>query len=77
MDAAAEMTLRELGERGDIIKRIRGLGRAAAVETGQPFNRAAAGEYVAGSYRQPFALASGRHDRRQPGLPAGALDALP
>ncbi|OXE36194.1 MAG: type VI secretion protein [Phenylobacterium zucineum] len=36
------------------------LGEKLAAETGQPFNRADSGEYVAGSYRQRFTLASGR-----------------
>lgn len=36
------------------------LGEQLAAETGRPFNAAAAGEYVAGTYRQRFALASGR-----------------
>ena len=36
------------------------LGERLAAETGQPFNRAGSGEYVAGSYRQRFTLASGR-----------------
>lgn len=35
------------------------LGEKLAIETGQPFNRAGSGEYVAGTYRQRFALASG------------------
>jgi hypothetical protein len=36
------------------------LGERLAAETGQSFDHAAAGEYVAGEYRQRFALASGR-----------------
>jgi hypothetical protein len=36
------------------------LGKQLAAETGRPFNAAAAGEYVAGTYRQRFALGSGR-----------------
>jgi len=39
---------------------LEALGEKLAAETGQPFNRAAGGEYVAGSYRQRFTLASGR-----------------
>ena len=35
------------------------MGERLAAETGQPFDKAAAGEYVAGAYRQRFALASG------------------
>ncbi len=41
-------------------REVEALGERLAVETGQPFNAAAAGEYVAGTYRQRFALASGR-----------------
>ena len=36
------------------------LGQRLAAETGQPFNRSGAGEYVAGTYRQRLAAASGR-----------------
>lgn len=36
------------------------LGEKLATETGQPFNRASSGEYVAGTYRQRLTLASGR-----------------
>ncbi|PRD43071.1 type VI secretion protein [Phyllobacterium phragmitis] len=36
------------------------LGQKLAAETGMPFQKFAAGEYVAGTYRQRFALASGR-----------------
>jgi type IV secretory pathway VirD2 relaxase len=36
------------------------LGEKLSAETGMPFNRAGSGEYVAGSYRQRFTLASGR-----------------
>lgn len=36
------------------------LGEKLAAETGQPFNRAGSGEYVAGTYRQRLTLASGR-----------------
>jgi type IV secretory pathway VirD2 relaxase len=36
------------------------LGEKIAGQTGMPFNRAEGGEYVAGTYRQRFALASGR-----------------
>jgi type IV secretory pathway VirD2 relaxase len=44
------------------------LGEKLAVETGKPFNRAGAGDYVAGSYRQRFALASGRFAMLDDGL---------
>ncbi|MBZ9937023.1 relaxase/mobilization nuclease and DUF3363 domain-containing protein [Mesorhizobium sp. BR1-1-16] len=36
------------------------VGEKLAAETGQPFNRAASGDYVAGTYRQRLTLASGR-----------------
>ena len=36
------------------------LGQRLAAETGQTFNRSGAGEYVAGTYRQRLATASGR-----------------
>lgn len=36
------------------------LGQRLAAETGTPFQKPAAGDYVAGTYRQRFALASGR-----------------
>ena len=41
-------------------REVEALGERLAAETGQPFNAAASGEYVAGNYRQRFALASGR-----------------
>ena len=44
------------------------LGEKLAAETGQPFNRAGSGEYVAGSYRQRFTLASGRFAMIDDGL---------
>lgn len=44
------------------------LGQKVAAETGQPFTRAASGEYVAGSYRQRFTLASGRFAMIDDGL---------
>jgi type IV secretory pathway VirD2 relaxase len=44
------------------------LGERLAAETGQPFNGASAGEYVAGTYRQRFALASGRFAMIDDGL---------
>ncbi|KIU54073.1 DUF3363 domain-containing protein, partial [Bradyrhizobium elkanii] len=39
-----------------------------SAETGQPFNRAGSGEYVAGTYRQRLALASGRFAMLDDGL---------
>ncbi|MHB2266366.1 relaxase/mobilization nuclease domain-containing protein [Aliihoeflea sp. PC F10.4] len=44
------------------------LGQKLAVETGAPFQKAADGEYVAGTYRQRFALASGRFAMIDDGL---------
>lgn len=41
-------------------REVEALGEQLAAETGRPFNPSAAGEYVAGTYRQRFALASGR-----------------
>lgn len=50
-------------------REIEALGKQLAAETGQPFNAAAAGgEYVAGTYRQRFALASGRFAMIDDGL---------
>jgi len=43
-------------------------GEKLAAETGQPFNRAGSGEYVAGTYRQRIALASGRFAMLDDGL---------
>ena len=44
------------------------LGEKLAAETGQPFKRAGSGEYIAGSYRQRFTLASGRFAMIDDGL---------
>jgi type IV secretory pathway VirD2 relaxase len=44
------------------------LGCRLAAETGQPFNRARKGEFVSGTYRQRFALASGRFAMIDDGL---------
>jgi len=41
-------------------RELNALGEKLAAETGQPFNRAGDGEYVAGTYRQRLTLASGR-----------------
>lgn len=49
-------------------RELEALGEKVAAETGQPFNRAASGEYVAGSYRQRFTLASGRFAMIDDGL---------
>ncbi|GIK82946.1 MAG: type VI secretion protein [Alphaproteobacteria bacterium] len=44
------------------------LGEKLAAETGRPFSRSATGAYVAGTYRQRFALASGRFAMIDDGL---------
>ncbi len=49
-------------------RELEALGEKLSAETGQPFNRAASGEYVAGSYRQRFTLASGRFAMLDDGL---------
>jgi type IV secretory pathway VirD2 relaxase len=49
-------------------REVEALGERLAAETGQTFNQAASGEYVAGSYRQRFALASGRFAMIDDGL---------
>ncbi len=49
-------------------REVDALGEKLAVETGQPFGRSGTGEYVAGTYRQRFALASGRFAMIDDGL---------
>lgn len=49
-------------------RELEALGAKLAADTGQPFNRAGNGEFVAGSYRQRFALASGRFAMIDDGL---------
>ena len=49
-------------------REIETLGEKLSAETGQPFNRSSTGGYVAGSYRQRFALASGRFAMIDDGL---------
>jgi hypothetical protein len=49
-------------------RKVEALGERIAAETGRPFNPSAPGEYVAGSYRQRFALASGRFAMIDDGL---------
>jgi len=49
-------------------REVEALGERIAAETGRPFNLSAPGEYVAGSYRQRFALASGRFAMIDDGL---------
>ncbi len=47
---------------------LEALGERLAAESGQSFNRAGSGEYVAGTYRQRFDLASGRFAMIDDGL---------
>ncbi|MET4236342.1 type IV secretory pathway VirD2 relaxase, partial [Bradyrhizobium sp. LA6.10] len=49
-------------------REVEALGAQLAAETGQPFNPSTAGEYVAGTYRQRIALASGRFAMIDDGL---------
>jgi len=49
-------------------REVQALGDKLAAETGRPFNPSAAGEYVAGTYRRRFALASGRFAMIDDGL---------
>ncbi len=49
-------------------REVDALGEKLAAETGRPFSRSATGEYVAGTYRQRFALASGRFAMIDDGL---------
>ncbi|MDJ0448804.1 VirD2 family relaxase/mobilization nuclease [Methylocystis sp. JR02] len=49
-------------------REVEALGERLAAETGQPFNTVASGEFVAGTYRQRFALASGRFAMIDDGL---------
>lgn len=49
-------------------REVEALGERLAAETGQTFNQATSGEYVAGAYRQRFALASGRFAMIDDGL---------
>ncbi|TPL79732.1 DUF3363 domain-containing protein [Mesorhizobium sp. B2-3-13] len=44
------------------------VGERLAAEAGRPFNRAASGDHVTGTYRQRFALASGRFAMLDDGL---------
>ena len=82
MDRRAERLLQEgLAERQgrrivfsrnliDTLRRreLDALGGKLAAETGLPFNQAAGGEYVSGTYRQRLALASGRFAMIDDGL---------
>ena len=49
-------------------RELEALGEKLSAETGQPFNRVRGGEYVTGSYRQRFTLASGRFAMIDDGL---------
>ncbi|MFA6031405.1 MAG: DUF3363 domain-containing protein [Myxococcota bacterium] len=49
-------------------RELEALGQKLSAETGQPFNRARGGDYVTGSYRQRFTLASGRFAMIDDGL---------
>ncbi|RWB28915.1 MAG: DUF3363 domain-containing protein [Mesorhizobium sp.] len=49
-------------------REVSALGEKLAGETGLPFNRAGSGEFVAGTYRQRFALATGRFAMIDDGL---------
>lgn len=49
-------------------REVGALGEKLAGETGLPFNRAGSGEFVAGTYRQRFALATGRFAMIDDGL---------
>ncbi len=69
----AERTTRGLTFAHNLIATLRrreveALGKDLAAETGQPFNPSNPGNYVAGTYRQRFALASGRFAMIDDGL---------
>ncbi len=49
-------------------RELEAVGERLAADTGQVFNRAGSGEYVAGTYRQRIALASGRFAMLDDGL---------
>jgi hypothetical protein len=49
-------------------REVETFGEKLAAETGRQFSKAATGEYVAGTYRQRFALASGRFAMIDDGL---------
>ncbi|WP_179867836.1 relaxase/mobilization nuclease domain-containing protein [Rhizobium anhuiense] len=49
-------------------RELEAAGDKLATETGQPFNRAGSGEFVAGTYRQRLTLASGRFAMIDDGL---------
>jgi hypothetical protein len=69
----AERQARGVSFRPGLIETLRqreldALGKHLAAETGRPLTRPAAGEYVAGAYRQRFTLASGRFAMIDDGL---------
>lgn len=49
-------------------RELEAVGEKLSADTGRPFNRAGSGEYVAGTYRQRLALASGRFAMLDDGL---------
>jgi hypothetical protein len=49
-------------------REVEALGEQLAADTGRPFSPSASGEYVVGTYRQRFALASGRFAMVDDGL---------
>ena len=49
-------------------REVEAVAHKLTADTGRPFNRAANGDYVAGAYRQRFALASGRFAMIDDGL---------
>lgn len=49
-------------------RELEALGEKLAADSGQPFNRPGIGDYIAGTYRQRFALASGRFAMIDDGL---------
>ncbi|MCP3473525.1 relaxase/mobilization nuclease and DUF3363 domain-containing protein [Bradyrhizobium sp. CCGUVB1N3] len=49
-------------------REVEALGQQVAAETGQPYNPSVTGDYVAGTYRQRFVLASGRFAMIDDGL---------
>ncbi|HEV7285520.1 MAG TPA: DUF3363 domain-containing protein, partial [Kaistia sp.] len=49
-------------------REVEALGEKLAAEIGRQFSKAGTGEYVAGTYRQRFALASGRFAMIDDGL---------
>jgi type IV secretory pathway VirD2 relaxase len=69
----AERQARGVSFRPGLIETLRqreldAIAKQLATETGRPLTRAAAGEYVAGAYRQRFTLASGRFAMIDDGL---------